>query len=89
MKKPDNRVEYDIWYTSSNDVALDFIHDFMKIDKRFGEKVLMVPRFVFWLCENCDEDYIKQNCYAGGKYCAMDSGNSKLSGTEIIQEDLR
>ena len=25
MVKPDNRVEYDIWYTSSNDRALDFI----------------------------------------------------------------
>ena len=28
MKKPDNRVEYDIWFTSSNDRALDFIQDF-------------------------------------------------------------
>lgn len=28
MFRPDNRVEYDIWYSSSNDVALDFIHDF-------------------------------------------------------------
>jgi hypothetical protein len=25
IKAPDNRVEYDIWYSSSNDVALDFI----------------------------------------------------------------
>jgi hypothetical protein len=25
MEKPDNRVEYDIWFTSSNDRALDFI----------------------------------------------------------------
>ena len=28
MEKPDNRVEYDIWFTSSNDRALDFISDF-------------------------------------------------------------
>ena len=28
QNKPDNRVEYDIWYTSSNDRALDFIYDF-------------------------------------------------------------
>jgi len=25
MTRPDNRVEYDIWYSSSNDLALDFI----------------------------------------------------------------
>ena len=48
MARPDNRVEYDIWYSSSNDVALDFIQGFMKVDKRFGTDVLMTPRFVFW-----------------------------------------
>ena len=45
MARPDNRVEYDIWYTSSNDEALDFIHDFRTVDKRFGDKVMMTPRF--------------------------------------------
>jgi len=28
MEKPDNRVEYDIWFSSSDDRALDFIRDF-------------------------------------------------------------
>ncbi len=28
MDKPDNRVEYDFWYTSSDDRALDFLRDF-------------------------------------------------------------
>jgi hypothetical protein len=37
MYKPDNRVEYDIWFTSSNDRALDFISDFKDIDYKFGE----------------------------------------------------
>ena len=32
MDKPDNRVEYDIWFTSSNDRALDFITDFKDFD---------------------------------------------------------
>jgi hypothetical protein len=32
MNKPDNRVEYDIWFTSSNDRALDFISDFKDVD---------------------------------------------------------
>lgn len=25
MKRPDNRVEYDVWYSSNNDLALDFL----------------------------------------------------------------
>jgi len=29
---PDDRVEYDLWYTSSNDRALDFISEFQEID---------------------------------------------------------
>ena len=28
MSRPDNRVEYDLWCTSSNEVMLDFIQDF-------------------------------------------------------------
>lgn len=32
MEKPDNRVEYDVWFTSSNDRALDFISDFEEYD---------------------------------------------------------
>lgn len=58
MSRPDNRVEYDIWYSSSNDLALDFIQDFMKLDKRLGENALMTPRFVFWVCEECEDDFM-------------------------------
>ena len=32
MEKPDDRVEYDLWFTSSNDRALDFIADFREYD---------------------------------------------------------
>ncbi len=32
MEHPDNRVEYDIWFSSSNDRALDFIHEFESVD---------------------------------------------------------
>ncbi len=33
LDKPDNRVEYDVWYTSSNDRALDFLVEFSETDK--------------------------------------------------------
>ena len=89
MSRPDNRVEYDIWYSSSNDLALDFIQDFMKLDHRLGEGALMTPRFVFWVCEECDDEFMKKNCFGGGKYCATDSGNAKIPGSTIVLEDLR
>lgn len=74
----DNKVDYDVWYSSNNDLALDFLQDFMKIDKALGEDVRMTPRFVFWECIGCDNETLNQHCYGGGKYCA-DSG-TKLTG---------
>lgn len=58
MEKPDDRVEYDIWFTSSNDRALDFISDFKEHDSKFGEKVLMTPHYVFWKCTFCEDEYL-------------------------------
>lgn len=55
MNKPDNRVEYDLWFTSSNDRALDFIADFKEYDQKFGDKVLFTPHYVFWKCTFCED----------------------------------
>ena len=52
--RPDNRVEYDIWYSSANQRMLDFIVDFMKLDSAFDESVLMTPHFKIWECKGCD-----------------------------------
>ena len=89
MEKPDNRVEYDIWFTSSNDRALDFIQDFAAQDNKFGEQVLMTPHYVFWKCTECEQEYLDNDCYGGGKYCAVEASNDKQKGREIIMEDLR
>jgi len=89
MEKPDDRVEYDLWYTSSNDRALDFISDFKDQDTRFGTKVLMTPRFVFWKCTFCEDEYLQNDCYGGGRYCAVEPSNEDIKGREIILEDLR
>jgi len=37
MTRPDNRVEYDVWYSSNNDLVLDFLQDFQDIDKLLGD----------------------------------------------------
>lgn len=89
MEKPDDRVEYDIWFTSSNDRALDFISDFKEYDEKFGSKVLMTPRYVFWKCTFCEEEYLKNDCFGGGKYCAVEPSNDNIKGRDIVLEDLR
>jgi len=89
MEKPDDRVEYDLWFTSSNDRALDFISDFKEYDEKFGSKVLMTPRFVFWKCTFCEEEYLKNDCFGGGKYCAVEPSNEHIKGRDIVLEDLR
>ena len=58
MQRPDNRVEYDIWYSSNNDLVLDFIQDFHEVDRKLGDKVFMTPHFVYWECMNCGDDFI-------------------------------
>lgn len=89
MQHPDDRVEYDIWFTSSNDKALDFIASFGNTDKELGNNVLMTPHYVFWKCDNCEDEYLKNDCYGGGKYCAIENSDSKIQGRDIILEDLR
>lgn len=89
MGRPDNRVEYDIWYSSSDQKMLDFIEDFQLLDQKFDNSVLMTPHFRFWECLDCEQSYTDINCFANGKYCGHDARNLDLKGRDIILEDLR
>ena len=89
MAAPDNIVEYDLWYTSSDDRALDFLVDMGAYDLKLIQHTKFTPRFVYWECEFCEQDLISKNCFAGGKYCAIDTTNSMIKGTDIMLEDLR
>lgn len=89
INRPDDRVEYDIWFSSSNDRGLDFIRDFMPYHNRLGDKVQMTPRYFTWSCENCDESITDIDCVCGGKYCAIDESNYNVEGQDIIHENLR
>lgn len=91
MSKPDDRVEYDFWYTSSSDKALDFISDFAITDHMLASDVLITPHFVFWECRKCDEEFKEEHCFADGKYCGYEKSysNGKVTGRDILIEDLR
>jgi hypothetical protein len=92
MKNPDNRVEYDVWYTSIDDRARDFFSYFQEYDQRLGDKVLMTPHFFSWPCPSCDSEFKKRECVSDGKYCASSHKYTEgvnMAGREIILEDLR
>lgn len=47
MTNPDDHVEWQIWMSSSNDRALDFIEDFEDHAARFEGKAEMTPHYNF------------------------------------------
>ena len=72
ISRPDNRVEYDIWFSSSNEKAMGFIEDFAKVDAKFGDDVLMTPRYLVWECKDCPSSFKQIHCFGDGKYCSYD-----------------
>ena len=88
-KEADNKVSFDFWLTSSSNRALDFLEDFAKFQVSLGDNIKFTPHYVFWECVGCDQRYLEQDCYGGGKYCAIEQSNSVISGKEIVMEDLR
>ena len=54
----DDKVNYDFWYTSSSDRALDFLEDFKVMEDKLHGFANFSPHYVFWECPNCDYDYI-------------------------------
>lgn len=82
-------MEYDIWFTSTDDRALDFIDNFSEYDKLLADNVLMTPHYVTFDCSDCDQSFKDKECYGNGKYCALNHKTVKMDGKQIILEDIR
>jgi len=89
ISRPDNRVEYDIWFSSSNEKAMDFIEDFASVDEKFGKDVLMTPRYLVWECKTCPRSFKMKHCFGDGKYCSYDKDHPDEKGQLHILEDMR
>jgi len=84
--------EVEFWYSSNNDVALNFIKEFDNYVHRLEDNISFTPRFVTWACPLCTDDFKEKECLSDGKYCAPNHGYSMFSmekGVEIMKEDLR
>lgn len=89
MPHPDNRVEYDFWYTASSEQALDFIKNFEEYHVKYGKHVLFTPRIVTWSCTDCESSMKNKNCFGEGKYCVVSNEHPDTSGQDILYESLR
>lgn len=89
LPHPDNRVEYDFWYSSENEDAIEFLADFEGEHKRYNEDVYFTPRIFSFECKSCDQATLKRDCFNDGKYCAHSIYSTSLSGKDILYENLR
>lgn len=82
----------ELWYSSYNTEALDFIKEFDKTMHKMEDHMKFRPHFVTWNCEVCGHDYKESECVSNGKYCApnhMMDFFSQVKGRDILIEDLR
>ncbi len=88
MEKPDDRVEYDIWYTSGDTKALEFIKKMRHYNELLGKDALLTPHMMVRVCRHCDS--YDQNCkrYGDTMYCAPPTKHSFVAGSASINMGL-
>lgn len=84
-----DKVAYQLWYTSTNDKALDFVKNFKEDHLAMADKVEFSPHIVSWACTSCDADFKRKHCVSNGRYCAMNHKSTYIEGKDILMEDLR
>jgi hypothetical protein len=89
MKNQDNKVNWELWYTSTNDKALDFVRNFRDNYKLMGKEATFTPKVVSWACTSCDAEFKRKECLSNGRYCAMNHKGTYIMGKDILIEDLR
>jgi hypothetical protein len=95
MTHPDNRVEYDLWYSTVTDLESWFMYDLSMYQKTLGSNALFTPRILTYSCQTCSEQYKKDYCLVNGKYCPYFQkahAPEKLNGIgkgAILYESLR
>jgi hypothetical protein len=92
LANPHNYSEVELWYSSNNVLALDFIKEFDNFRHQLDDYLVFTPKVVTWACPNCDAEFKKDECFGNGKYCAPNHNmmtDMYIKGKDIILEDLR
>lgn len=70
MVHPDNRVEYEFWYSSIFDWDKNKLIDLGTFLRVFREDTYFTPRIMTYSCETCDSLFKETECLSNGEYCA-------------------
>lgn len=93
LDSPDNRVEYELWYSSVFDLSEQQLTEMAQYQSAFGNNTLFTPRIVTFECMNCPESIRQQNCVSDGRYCPYQPIDTQYQGKfedqVIIEESLR
>lgn len=92
----DNRVEYEMWYSSVFDMSVKQIEEIADFQKPFGNHTLFTPRILTFACETCPKFIKDTACFSDGKYCAYQpkspdyaTYNGLNSDRDLLYEALR
>ena len=69
MAHPDNRVEYELWYSTIMDMEYWRLCDIAMYQAALGDNALFTPRILTYACNYCNDDMKQKNCIANGLYC--------------------
>ena len=85
----DNKVNWGLWYSSTNDLAMDFLKNFRENQLVMSNEATFTPHIVTRACTACDAESKRKDCLSNGRYCAMNHKDKYIEGKDILMEDLR
>ena len=92
MVHPDNRVEYEFWYSTIFDVEYWRLYDIALYQKALNKDALFTPRIITQSCLLCSDEEKKSKCVVDGLYCPKEPLPEKLKGVsqlDLLEELLR
>lgn len=95
MVHPDNRVEYELWYSSILDLDQSKIYDLGLYQHALSSNALFTPRIYTYECTYCSQQVKDSSCYSDGKYCPyypkkdLPSRLKDVSELQLLEESLR
>ena len=92
---PDNRVEYELWYSSIVDVDYWRMKDLGIYQRVLNKDALFTPRLLTYACPTCSKEVKLQQCYSDGEYCVyypknnLSAGMKDITEMQLLEESLR
>lgn len=95
MAHPDNRVEYELWYSSILDVDAETLNQIGTFQSVLSDNALFTPRVLTYACPQCSAEIRSDSCIGDGAYCAIFPSFKlplelrDIKGKQLIEESLR